>query len=213
MKVAGLAVKAPADKGPSSVKVCGRGASHTREPAHESFSCVQVFGNPISLDCDTAKAQSGAQTVALTAEQLTGGSRVELRFVLFQKVTALGLFFPANHEGAPRQRGSRGAALLRRAGFTTAAETCTGGEQTVVERLSVFGTPVPQVRPLAIHGSFLYRHALLCAHARKGLPGRATRTSRRQLRKGTGLARARAWAKTVARRKLAALHEAAASVH
>jgi hypothetical protein len=59
-----------------------------------------VFSNPIGLDCDSAKSEAPQQTLPLSAEQVASGARIELRYVLFQKVTALAFFFPANHEGA-----------------------------------------------------------------------------------------------------------------
>jgi hypothetical protein len=73
-------------------------AAGAGKPA-DKFRYGQVFSNPIGLDCDSAKTESAAQTLPLSAEQVASGARIELRFVLFQKVTALALFFPANHEG------------------------------------------------------------------------------------------------------------------
>ena len=59
----------------------------------------QVFCNPIGLGIDTAKTLPAAQTLQLDAEQLAAGCKLDLRFVLFQKVSSIALFFPANHEG------------------------------------------------------------------------------------------------------------------
>ncbi len=66
--------------------------------------CVaaQIFCNPIGLDCDTAKTEAAAQSLPLSAQQVASGARQEIRYVLFQKVSSMALFFPANHEGARR---------------------------------------------------------------------------------------------------------------
>ena len=61
---------------------------------------TQVFCNPIGLGIDNAQTEPASQTLPLSVETLTSGARIDLRFVLFQKVSSLALFFPANHEGA-----------------------------------------------------------------------------------------------------------------
>ena len=61
---------------------------------------MQVFCNRNGLGIDSAKTEAAAQTLPLSVEQLTTGARLELRYVLFQKVSELALFIPANHEGA-----------------------------------------------------------------------------------------------------------------
>ena len=66
----------------------------------------QVFCNPIGLGIDTAKSEPASQTLQLDAEQLAAGCKLDLRFVLFQKVSSLAFFFPENHEGACALRNS-----------------------------------------------------------------------------------------------------------
>ena len=108
VKVSAIALKAPSDKGPSSVK-----ARHARSPSlpgqasesHERLLVAlplrtQVFCNPIGLGIDTAKTEPASQILELDAGQLAAGCKLDLRFVLFQKVSSLALFFPANHEGS-----------------------------------------------------------------------------------------------------------------
>jgi hypothetical protein len=92
------------------------------------------------LGIDSAKTEAASQTLPLSAAQVASGERVDLRYVLYQKVSSLALFFPANFEGAlqPLRRSRVRGSLWWRAH--------TGGEQTVIERLAVYGVQVPQAR-------------------------------------------------------------------
>ena len=67
--------------------------------------------------------------------------------MLFQKVSSLALFFPANHEGASAL--CCACALPKAVARSWQADRLrgAGGELTVLERLAVFGVPVPNVRP------------------------------------------------------------------
>ena len=96
----------------------------------------QVFCNPIGLGIDTAKSEPASQTLELDAEQIAAGCKLDLRFVLFQKVSSLALFFPENHEGTR---------ALRNISVLSSYVSSAGGERTVVERLAVYGLIVPQV--------------------------------------------------------------------
>ncbi len=93
------------------------------------------------MGIDSAKTEAASQTLPLSAAQVASGERVDLRYVLYQKVSSLALFFPANFEGAmqPLRRSRvRGSSLLQHAH--------ADGEQTVIERLAVYGVQVPQAR-------------------------------------------------------------------
>jgi len=96
VKVCAIALRGPVDCGPSSVK---------------------VFCNPLGLGIDTAGSSAATQTLQVSQDALKSGDTIALRFVLYQKVSALALFFPANHSGAA---------------------------VTVVERLAIYGQLVPQ---------------------------------------------------------------------
>ena len=85
-----------------------------------------MFANPIGLDCESAASQPATQVLELKSADVEKGSQVQLRYVLFSKVSALALFFPANFDG---------------------------DEQTVVQRLAVFGAQVPNVRCIPDAGS------------------------------------------------------------
>ena len=63
--------------------------------------------------------QPATQVLELAAKDVESGSQVPLRYVLFSKVSALALFFKENFDG---------------------------DEQTVVQRLAVYGQQVPNVR-------------------------------------------------------------------
>lgn len=78
VKVSALSITAPAD---------GTG------PAR-----VRVFANPISLSVGDAASAKAEQELVLAPEQLNGAP-VPLRFVLFQTVSALGIFISANQAG------------------------------------------------------------------------------------------------------------------
>ena len=101
---------------------------------------LQVFCNPIGLGIDTAKTEPASQTLELDAGQLAAGCKLDLRFVLFQKVSSLALFFPANHEGESTRHNPTAR--------TSVPHHCrtAGGERTVIERLAVYGVIVPQAR-------------------------------------------------------------------
>jgi len=114
VKVSGLQLHAPRGTGPSSVRVCSHNRRAFNKP--ELLRGLQVFANPIGLDCESAASLPATQTLELKEGD---ESQLALRLVLFSKVSSLALFFPANHEGA---------------------------EQTVIQRIAVFGTPVPQAR-------------------------------------------------------------------
>lgn len=83
------------------------------------FARVEVFANPIGLDCEGAASQPATQVLELQPQEVEKGTQVLLRYVLFSKVSSLGLFFKENFDG---------------------------DEQTVVQRLAVFGSQVPNVR-------------------------------------------------------------------
>ena len=80
---------------------------------------LQVFANPIGLDCESAVSQPATQVLQLSQAEVEKGSQTALRYVLFSKVSSLALFFGANFDG---------------------------DEQTVIQRLAVYGQQVPNVR-------------------------------------------------------------------
>lgn len=86
------------------------------------FGC-QVFANPIGLDCESAASQPATQVLPLSPQDVEKGSQTALRYVLFSKVSALALFFSNNFDG---------------------------DEQTVIQRLAVYGQQVPNVRPRCV---------------------------------------------------------------
>jgi hypothetical protein len=102
----------------------------------------QVFCNPIGLGIDTAKTEPSSQTLELDAGQLAAGCKLDLRFVLFQKVSSLALFFPGNHDGVAARR-APGSLYF---GLIDMFHVPPGGERTVIERLAVHGMIVPQAR-------------------------------------------------------------------
>lgn len=86
-------------------------------PAGSAPAALKLFCNPLSLDISTAASDKPTQEIALSPAQVAPGAPpVPLRFVLFQKVSALGLFFPSAQDG---------------------------GEKTALSRLAVHGTVVP----------------------------------------------------------------------
>eukprot|EP00457_Paulinella_chromatophora_P011737 gb/GEZN01011895.1/.p1 GENE.gb/GEZN01011895.1/~~gb/GEZN01011895.1/.p1 ORF type:complete len:178 (+),score=32.00 gb/GEZN01011895.1/:301-834(+) len=76
MKLSGIIINGPVDSGPSSVK---------------------LFANHKNIDFDMAEEENGEQNIPLSKEQLKGEKPIPLRFVKFQKVSSLSLFFPGNH--------------------------------------------------------------------------------------------------------------------
>jgi PITH domain len=127
-----------------------------------------VFANPIGLDCESAASQPATQVLELKPADV---EKVQLRYVLFSKVSALALFFPANFDG---------------------------DDQTVVQRLAVFGAQVPNVRCIPDGGSACQRLCLETPEKtltseldcrRKELLGQKTQTSRTRGARETGLER------------------------
>eukprot|EP00808_Paulinella_micropora_P022501 g53496.t1 len=86
MKLNSLYIQAPADAGPSSVK---------------------LFVNRKNLDFDGAEEESAEQSISLTADILKGVKPIKLNFVKFQKVSSLSLFFPGNLEDEDRTQINR----------------------------------------------------------------------------------------------------------
>jgi hypothetical protein len=80
---------------------------------------VRVFANPIGLDCESAASQPATQVLQLSQTDVEKGNQTALRYVLFSKVSSLALFFGHNFDG---------------------------DEQTVIQRLAVYGQQVPNVR-------------------------------------------------------------------
>lgn len=85
-----------------------------------------MFCNPIGLGIDTAKTEPASQTLELDAGQLAAGCKLDLRFVLFQKVSSLALFFPANHEGVAACAVPSGVVALTDAAQAVSARSSNG---------------------------------------------------------------------------------------
>lgn len=58
---------------------------------------VRLFKNKNGIDFESAKSDKPDQELPLTKEHVKSGAKVDLRFVLFQGVQQLTLFFPSNH--------------------------------------------------------------------------------------------------------------------
>ncbi|KAJ1634257.1 galactose-binding domain-like protein [Pavlovales sp. CCMP2436] len=95
VRISAIRVEGPGDKGPSSIR---------------------LFVNKLGLDFDSAKSEAPTQELALSAAGVAEGAKpVELRYVLFQVVSQITLFFPGN---------------------------LGGGEETVIQRLQLLGTAI-----------------------------------------------------------------------
>lgn len=94
VKVHSIKVRAPADKGPKIVRI--------------------FMNQPNTLDFDKADSMIATQDLELTPDQLDG-SPITLRFVKFQNVQNLQLFFKDNQ---------------------------SGGEVTQIDHLAIIGTPI-----------------------------------------------------------------------
>eukprot|EP00088_Acartia_fossae_P059851 TRINITY_DN71565_c0_g1_i1.p1 TRINITY_DN71565_c0_g1~~TRINITY_DN71565_c0_g1_i1.p1 ORF type:complete len:287 (-),score=72.50 TRINITY_DN71565_c0_g1_i1:75-935(-) len=94
VKIHSLKIKAPSDKGPKTLRV--------------------FMNQPNTLDFDKADSMASAQDVELTQKQLQG-EIIPLKFVKFQNVQNIQLFFKDNH---------------------------SGGEVTQVDYLCLIGTPI-----------------------------------------------------------------------
>lgn len=60
---------------------------------------VKIFANPINLGFDAAESDPATQTLELSPEVVAEGQVIPLRFVKFQRVNSVSLFFPSNHGG------------------------------------------------------------------------------------------------------------------
>jgi hypothetical protein len=86
-------------------------------PAEQAPETIKLFVNKLGLDFDSAKSEAATQTLSLSAADVSqeGAKPVDLRFVLFQNVSRLTIFAPAN---------------------------LGGGEETVISRLQLLGAPI-----------------------------------------------------------------------
>jgi len=93
----------------SSLRIAG--------PSDTAPSAIRLFVDPDQgLDFDAAKSHKATQEIELTAEQVGEDSKpIELRYVLFQNVSALSIFIPGN---------------------------LGGGEETVLSKLVLLGEPI-----------------------------------------------------------------------
>ena len=89
-----MKIKAPGDKGPKNVRI--------------------FMNQPTTLDFDKADSMAAAQDLSLTPGQLDG-SVIPLKYVKFQNVQNIQLFFKDNHGG---------------------------GEVTQIDHLVIVGTPL-----------------------------------------------------------------------
>lgn len=94
VKIHSIAIEGPEDKGPKTVK---------------------LFVNRQAIDFNDAKRSEAVQTLEFEKKHLTDGSPVELRFVKFQSVQSISLFFANNQSDA---------------------------DQTVIKSVTFFGTPI-----------------------------------------------------------------------
>jgi len=94
VKIHSIAIEAPEENGPKTVK---------------------LFVNRPAIDFNDAKNNEAVQTLEFEKKNLTEGAPVELRFVKFQSVQSLSLFFAANQ---------------------------TGSDQTSIKSITFFGTPI-----------------------------------------------------------------------
>jgi hypothetical protein len=63
-------------------------------PPGKGPAAVRVFANALGLDFDAASSRLATQELALSPADVEAGAVQPLRFVLFQKVQDLSLFFP-----------------------------------------------------------------------------------------------------------------------
>eukprot|EP00959_Pyramimonas_sp_CCMP1952_P085893 1796690-Pyramimonas_sp.AAC.1 len=89
----------------------------TPEDKSKGPQSIKLFVNKPTLDFDAAEQEAPVQEIELTADHLNG-SPIELRYVLFQKVSSLTIFIPAN---------------------------MGDGEETNLNYIKLIGTPCPQV--------------------------------------------------------------------
>ena len=94
VKIHSMKIKAPGDKGPKNVRI--------------------FMNQPTTLDFDKADSMAAAQDLSLTPGQLDG-SVIPLKYVKFQNVQNIQLFFKDNHGG---------------------------GEVTQIDHLVIVGTPL-----------------------------------------------------------------------
>ena len=83
--------------------------------ADDAPSSMKLFVNPVGLDFDSAESNTPTQEFTLSKSDVVSGSKIELRFVKFQKVQELGIFLPGN---------------------------LSDGEETVLGKLAVLGESV-----------------------------------------------------------------------
>jgi len=79
VKIHSIAIEAPEDNGPKTVK---------------------LFTNRPTIDFNDAKKSESVQTLEFEKKQIIDGTPVELRFVKFQNVQSLSLFFEKNQSGS-----------------------------------------------------------------------------------------------------------------
>jgi hypothetical protein len=94
VKIHSIAIEAPEENGPKTVK---------------------LFINRQTIDFNDAKSSEAVQTLEFDKKQLSDGSPVELRFVKFQSVQSLSLFFANNQSDS---------------------------DQTIIKSINFFGTPI-----------------------------------------------------------------------
>lgn len=94
VKIHSIAIEAPEDKGPKTVR---------------------LFINRQAIDFNDAKRNEPVQTLEFEKKHLTDGIPMELRFVKFQSVQSLSLFFANNQSDS---------------------------DQTVIKSVTFFGTPI-----------------------------------------------------------------------
>lgn len=74
---------------------------------------MKIFANAIGVDCESAASLSPTQALAVSPAEVEGGKPLALRFVLFQKVDSLTLFFPCNFNGEEVRRRATVAQLTQ----------------------------------------------------------------------------------------------------
>jgi len=94
VKIHSIAIEAPEENGPKTVK---------------------LFVNRQAIDFNDAKSSEAVQTLEFEKQHLNDGSPVELRFVKFQSVQSLSLFFANNQSDS---------------------------DQTIIKSVTFFGTPI-----------------------------------------------------------------------
>jgi len=94
VKIHSIAIEAPEENGPKTVK---------------------LFVNRQAIDFNDAKRSEAVQTLEFDKKNLQDGSPVELRFVKFQNVQAISLFFTNNQSDS---------------------------DQTIIKSINFFGTPI-----------------------------------------------------------------------